>query len=394
MASPAPPRRHTTFPIDLALLGGQDPGTSRALPWATFTAHWDEVLPACRRAWWNFQAQRLEWVDGRVAPPQWSTQTWPDFRDPLVAKAPNPEQFGATVLRMALHDVTTMPNAEESWRAFGWLLRAGVSSNVWLGHGASVLSQVCLNGNIKALAAIAGSGQDLQATLLPGAVAREDLAGSSLLHRVGPSIGQLLCSHAAEEKKRGWRSVLAFLFEHAPDPDALDGKGRTALGRIAAVNPALEQEIEALRKPHRAQRLGLAWGLSAADGQHQRWVEQQNAWATKGKARGAGGEPLFLVPHAPDDLDPFAVRAWPRPFREGRRDEPGAVVLRCFAPSSAPAGEGLNADSAWDWAVATAADAIVERTGPAVRWWVFHPRQLQPALAHAPAPSSRASPRL
>ena len=402
-------RRHTSFAIDLALLAGTKPchDQDRSLSWADFTEHWEQALPSRRHAYWSTRTHRLAWCKVADAPKEWSETLWPDFHHPIAQGSRKldsiPEgahhdletgdhYFPVTVMHMALRDAVKDPRAQE---AFRFLAMAGVSPNLWPGHGSSVLSQACLTLNLHAMATLWEAGNDFQNTLPPDRPSRASFAGSSLLHRVGPGLAKLYHLSRQNPGRDGVRqkkviSVLRFLVDHVPDPEAVDAQGHTPLSRLAVASLKLAGLVEPWLAERRARTLARQLGLTRGDDLHEGWAESDRRWACEGSLR-VGAVPRLFVP------DPVAgeTEAWPRRFRALPAGEtaPDMHIARAHVPSIAPPGVAGDPGSVLAHASEQGADAVaIGPSGPKRRWWFFSPHQVRPAWSWAP-PSPVLTPR-
>ena len=379
-------QRHTTIEVDLALLGGQNPATARQLSWAAFLEHWKQVLPTRQILRWDLSQHRAVWETVAVAPPEWSALLWPDFHaDPDPAK-------NKTLMHMALHDACQKDaSAKDAAEALVWLLKAGVSPNVWPGNGSSVIAQICLKGKANFLKVLIEHGVDIQCTIT--GPSRPEFQGSNLLFRVGPSVASLANAHLKKlaasnsTKTSNFAQLLRLLVEHMPDPNAPTARGQTALGAIGEKYPAVADDLRAVMARSREHLLVASLGLEESSPRFAELWEKQLRWASK--AVSSTGSPVWLVP---EPVDPFQERDWPRAFRVVSVPEPGAVVARAMEPTTSRT--PLDAQAAFEKAGQAKADAVVEKTREGVRWWVFHPRQLRAAIAPLPTPAVRARQRL
>ena len=379
-------QRHTTIEVDLALLGGQNPSTARQLSWSAFLEHWKQVLPTRQILRWDLSQHRAVWETVAVAPPEWSALLWPDFHaDPDPAK-------NKTLMHMALHDACQKDaSAKDAAEALVWLLKAGVSPNVWPGNGSSVIAQICLKGKANFLKVLIEHGVDIQCTIT--GPSRPEFQGSNLLFRVGPSVASLAHAHLKKlaasnsTKTSNFAQLLRLLVEHMPDPNAPTARGQTALGAIGEKYPAVADDLRAVMARSREHMLVASLGLEESSPRFAELWEKQLRWASK--AVSSTGSPVWLVP---EPVDPFQERDWPRAFRVVSVPEPGAVVARAMEPTTSRT--PLDAQAAFEKACQAKADAVVEKTREGVRWWVFHPRQLRAAIAPLPTPAVRARQRL
>ena len=379
-------QRHTTIEVDLALLGGQNSATARQLSWAAFLEHWKQVLPTRQILRWDLSQHRAVWETVAVAPPEWSALLWPDFHaDPDPAK-------NKTLMHMALHDACQKDaSAKDAAEALVWLLKAGVSPNVWPGNGSSVIAQICLKGKANFLKVLIEHGVDIQCTIT--GPSRPEFQGSNLLFRVGPSVASLANAHLKKlaasnsTKTSNFAQLLRLLVEHMPDPNAPTARGQTALGAIGEKYPAVADDLRAVMARSREHMLVASLGLEESSPRFAELWEKQLRWASK--AVSSTGSPVWLVP---EPVDPFQERDWPRAFRVVSVPEPGAVVARAMEPTTSRT--PLDAQAAFEKACQAKADAVVEKTREGVRWWVFHPRQLRAAIAPLPTPAVRARQRL
>lgn len=375
--------RRTTFEIDLALLGGQDEASARQLRWGTFVQHWRAELPRRRVFEWNLQKDRGRWVAASLAPPEWSTALWPDFKAAFRTSKGELEYKEVTLLHMALRDA--VDGNPEAAVAFDWLIQAGVSPNVWPGHGTSAVAEACLRGHVRGIQAIAQVGGDLRCKVT--AKARPEFLGSTLLFRVGSSVARL-ASQAGPSSTNKYAKVLELLVHVLDDPTEPNDAGVSPLAGIRAENPVLAAALQAQIARRREQAMWAAWGGASDPARHQGAWDAQAEWAVRAPGETA---PAFLVPESPDPFNPGPD--WPRPFRVVQEPTPGAVVARALAPQAWD-GKALDAAEALRRGAACNADALIEATPDGPRWWLFHPRQVRPALFPLDAAPPPPRPRL
>lgn len=372
--------RYTTFEVDIALIGGQSKDTFRRLPWSHFLSHWKAILPAQEKAFWDFSKDTLRWETVSVIPPEWSTYLWPDFLHHGTAEEKS------TLLHMALADGTAgMDYDPHALATFEWLVKSGVSSNVWPGHGSSVVASVCLRGKPDQLRTLLSAGQDIQCTVHSGA--RPEFLGSSLLFRVGTAVAKqaMQVDKKGSNRKNPFASVLKLLAKYSPDPWAPNAQGVSPLAGIEGEHPQLANEVKAILAQRKEWDLAASLGMEGASDRYQALLESQRGWVEEAKA--ADGHPLWIVPEA---VDPFGDARWPRAFRVVPAHQPGALVVRSQAPARADG--PLDRERAFEAGRAQKADAIIELTDEGQRWWVFHPQQIRRAIG--PAVELKSAPRL
>lgn len=368
--------RHTTFEVDLALIGGQDRNSARHLGWNEFVEHWKKALPdGPLRARFLNQEQRLVWSPTWVAPPEWSTRLWPDFANDDSKKA---VKHPVTLLHMALRD-RAGPHWIAASAAFEFLLGCGVDPNVWPGHGSTALSLACLLPHLPSMSSLLDHGHDFQATLAPDAPVRDQFKGSSLLHRVGPVLAATAGKKKSIEGQRA-TSALKFLVEFTPRPDALDAQGRSALEMVYQACPSLQSVLAPILIRRQAMEWSQAWDVPAGQLTELDELEQTNrSWASKGRAT-RKGEPLRFALVEGHDLKgsgPFAARV----LSESEVGTP-SMWLRVHEIHSTPL--ELSADEALELGRSHRAHAVVSGKGDQRVWWFFHPSQARAALPARP----------
>lgn len=386
--------RYTTFALDLALIGGQDERSSRSLPWDEFVAHWSErATPLPLQPRWSTHAKKMVWRKAwrPPAPEEWNTATWPDFNFASRTSKSQEEatRTPLTILHMALVD--WMDGCRGAQEAFGFLLSCGLDSNVWPGHGGSVIATACGAGHLPSLLTMLSHGHDFQATLGPDTPSRPEFRGSCLLHRVGKALAQ-----KSQRKGAGMattavsaRRTLEFLVEHMPDPVAIDAHGRPALEVVLDAAPSLSSVLTPIWLKRTQQRMAMSLGYDPDLTPDLAPVADENkAWAMKGKAQ-SGGEPMaFLAPNGfswgQGPVAPFPLE----PLAPGQA-RPDALVLR--ADKVIRSREDLDGEGALALAREEGAEAVVCRAAGEEVWWAFHPRQVRPALLPTPIPSPRPS---
>lgn len=381
--------RYSSFEVDLALVGGTDKRSTRSLDWPGFVEHWKAALPpAPARPFFSTRRHRLEWRPAWQAPPEWSTALWPDF---AFGTADDAIDKPVPILRMALDDVARVSAGAKE--AFEFLLAAGVRSNVWPGHGATVISRACLIGHLPCMAALYGHGHDFQALLPMDGDVRDEFRGSTLLHRVGPAMarraqnslsapGAKAARHHRDRADR-LRHALEFLVRYVPDPEAVDALGRSALAMVAKAGPSLAADLEALGARRRAE--GLLARLGATDSP---LASRSRDWVLKGAAHQAGEPMVFAAPVQQG-------QAWRLARTASAAPGDGAVWLR--AHQVCKTRELLDADQAAALAREQNADAVACGRGEGAVWWAFHPGQMRPALlppVASPAPRAPSRSRL
>lgn len=363
--------RYTTFEVDIALIGGQSKDTFRRLPWSNFLSHWKAVLPAQEKAFWDFSRDALRWETVSVIPPEWSTYLWPDFLHQGTAEEKS------TLLHMALADGTAgMDYDPHALATFEWLVKSGVSANVWPGHGSSVVALVCLKGKPGQLRTLLSAGHDIQCTVHAGA--RPEFLGSSLLFRVGTGVAKraLQVDKKGGRRKNSFAAVLKLLAKYSPDPWAPNAQGVSPLAGIEKEHPQLAAEVKTILTQRREWDLAASLGMEGAADRYEALLRDQREWV--GKALAANGDPIWVVPEA---VDPFGEDKWPRAFRVVPTHQPGALVVRSQEPVRADG--SLDREQAFEAGRAQKADAVIEQTEEGPRWWVFHPQQLRRAIGPA-----------
>lgn len=268
-------QRHTTIEVDLALLGGQNPSTARQLSWSAFLEHWKQVLPTRQILRWDLSQHRAVWETVAVAPPEWSALLWPDIR-----ADPDPTK-NKTLMHMALHDACQKDaSTKDAAEALVWLLKAGVSPNVWPGNGSSVIAQICLKGKANFLKVLIERGVDIQCTIT--GPSRPEFQGSNLLFRVGPSVASLANAHLKKlaasnsTKTSNFAQLLRLLVEHMPDPNAPTAQGQTALGAIGEKYPAVADDLRAVMARSREHLLVASLGLEESSPRFAELWEKQS----------------------------------------------------------------------------------------------------------------------
>lgn len=379
--------RYTTFEVDLALLGGQDRDSARALSWPAFVEHWKAVLPQRKVKKWDFSSDRLYWVDASLAPDAWSTSLWPDcagYPDSGLSEEPKP----TTLLHMVLHDIlnpeTASSRRKEARSAFEWLIASGVSPNVWPGHGSSAIAWVALNAKVSLLQIMSAYGVDMRCHVSSGA--RPEFLGSSLLFRVAPGLAQKSLQSRKkatfEKALESWDPLansagktLMFLVKNMPEPNAPNNDGVTPLQRVTKFNPWLGEAFSswlASQKEH-----ALLHTLGVPEEEAEQRLEAQRLWVARGTD--TENQPIWLLEESPDAFD----AKWPRPFKRVPVGTTGAVVFRAFALRPAE-GALVASKAALEQAVQSGADALCEKTQDGERWWLFDARQTRPGLSIKP----------
>ena len=379
--------RYTTFEVDLALLGGQDRDSARALSWATFVEHWKAVLPQRKVKKWDFSSDRLHWVDASLAPDVWSTSLWPDcvgYPESGVSEERKP----TTLLHMVIHDIlnpeTSSSCRKEARSAFEWLIASGVSPNVWPGHGSSAIALAALNAKVSLIQTMAAYGVDMRCYVSSGA--RPEFLGSSLLFRVAPGLAQKSLQSRKkatfEKNLESWDPLannagktLMFLAKNTSEPNAPNNDGVTPLQRVTKSNPWLGNAFSsylASQKEH-----ALLHTLGVPEEEAERHLEAQSQWVAHGTDK--TGQPIWLLEEA---CDAFGLE-WPKRFREVPAGTKGAVVFRAFAVQTAK-GPLEDAHAAQEEALQSEADALREPTQDGERWWLFDARQTRPGLCIKP----------
>lgn len=376
--------RYTTFEVDLALLGGQDRDSARALSWAAFVEHWKAVLPQRKVKKWDSSSDRLHWVDASLAPDAWSTSLWPDcvgYPDSGSSEDPKP----TTLLHMVIHDIlnpeTSSSRRKEARSAFEWLIASGVSPNVWPGHGSSAIALAALNAKVALLQTMAAYGVDMRCHVSGGA--RPEFLGSSLLFRVAPGLAQKSLQSRKkatfEKKLENWDPLtnsagktLMFLVKNTTEPNAPNNDGETPLQRVMKFNPWLGGVFSAWLAEQKQQALLHTLGVPKEEAaQH---LDAQDRWVAGGTSDVR--PPIWLLEEA---SDAFAL-GWPKRFREVPAGTHGAVVFRAFAVQTAK-GTVEDAQAAQEQAIQSGADALREQTQEGERWWLFDARQVRPGLS-------------
>ena len=367
--------RYTNFAHDLALLGGQNAATARALSWPDFLSHWAAELPTSRKLVWDLPEDRMRWEERPQAPPEWSTTFWPDFLEVKKAEDAMPSSVLGMALKSCQHSLRIERNAKGGpQEVLEWLVKAGVEANVWPGAGSSPLAMACGQGNISALRTMAEAGQDLDCVVTQNA--RPDFLGSNLLFRIGPAVARNAKIVAKKNQASGaskggnaYASVLRFLVKYTDDPNRPNANGVTPLGRIADQFPELGEKLGAIVASKKAVKLHAGWGGSATDRGFMAVVEAQNQWARDPWAEFSASPRLFEeVPGQP--------QGWPRAFRPANPAGPGQVI-RALAPGPLPnSGQALTPHQVFELAASEGWDSVVERAEDGGdRVWLLSPRQ-------------------
>lgn len=408
--SPGLSENERRFLDDMAILGRVSRGDLgiREEAWRVFTKYWSKALPQRRVFVWDAEEDRGVWSMGWQAPAEWSTALFSDgFHESSEEEANERPQ---TALGMALDDLLMFgrtaflsgkaglpPSAAQ--KAFSFLVRAGVSANVWPGHGSSVISKACLSRQVGVVRFLAKNGQDMECRIPLGADCRPDFKGSTLLHRVGPSLMQL----ARRYREAGTRSgifkgaaeLLTLLVRVVPNPEARDDQGKTALDRMESIpfDKELLETFKALSARRRALALnGALAGLVDEDPLYQEWLKETKKWISSRVALTPSGEIQGWVPLA--EPDPFG-ELWPRAYRKAQVGEAGSVVVRVCAPKQVA--QAIREPSeVLKEAEREDADALMVKgaaeSEPVL--WLLDSRQVRPMVCPQAPTSTPARPRL